>query len=144
MSGETEKASAILLEFMSAMKEWENKFATLFKRENGGPEAYGSQAKVELTSIYQKYVTKRERKFGHMASPSVGWPPEFDPEAEKIVATELINNRKVVIHTIWTHPTAPSFTRKHQYTMTYKNDEWRLNTKQFYSSAESKWVRRVL
>ena len=39
MSAEIEKASAVLLEFMSAMKEWENKFATLYKRENGGPKS---------------------------------------------------------------------------------------------------------
>jgi NTF2 fold immunity protein of polymorphic toxin system component len=144
MSAEIEKASAVLLEFMSAMKEWENKFATLYKRENGGPEVHASQAKLELALIYQKYLTERDRKFGRMAGPSAGWPPEFDPDAEKIVATELPSKRKVVIETLWTHPTVPISTQKHRYTMTYKNGEWRLNTKQFYSSAEGKWVRRVL
>jgi hypothetical protein len=36
MSAETEKASTALTEFMSAMKEWENKFA------NEGPEAHAA------------------------------------------------------------------------------------------------------
>jgi len=95
MTAETDNASAVLLEFMSEMKGWENKFATLYKRENGGPEAHASQAKIELEQIYDKYLTKRDRKHGRMASASTGWPPEFDPDAEELVGTELINGRRL-------------------------------------------------
>jgi hypothetical protein len=72
MNADTEKASAILSEFMSVMKDWENKFATLYKWENGGPEAHSSQAKNELQPIYEKYLTQKERRFGRMASASAG------------------------------------------------------------------------
>jgi len=51
MTADTDKASAILLEFMSEMKGWENKFATFYKRESGGPEAHASQAKIELEQM---------------------------------------------------------------------------------------------
>ena len=129
---------------MSAMKDWENKFAALYTRENGGPEAHAAQAKVELQPIYQKYVTQRDRKLGRMASPSAGYPPEFDPDAEKIVACESLKRNKVVIETLWTHPKVPTSTRKHRYTMLCRSREWRLDRKETYSSSEGKWIKRVL
>ena len=144
MSEDTEKASAVLLELMSMMKEWENKFAALYRRENGGPEVHASQAKVELQPIYQKYVTERDRNLGKMAGASAGYPPEFDPDAEKIVFAESVSRRKVVIKTLWTHPRAPSNTRKHRYTMVSKDGSWRLDRKEIYSSSQGKWVKRVL
>jgi hypothetical protein len=145
MTADTDKASAALLEFMSEMKGWENKFATLYKRENGGPEAHTGQAKIEIEHLYDKYVTKRDRKYGRMASGSAGWPPEFDPGAEEIVATEPINARKVVFETLWTHPTAvPPATAKHRFTMLNQNGEWRLDRKEVYSAYQGKWVKRVL
>jgi NTF2 fold immunity protein len=73
MTADTDKALAVLLEFMSEMKGWENKFAALYERESGGPEAHASQAKIELEQIYDKYVTNRDRKYGRMASASAGW-----------------------------------------------------------------------
>jgi hypothetical protein len=145
MTADTDKASAILLEFMSEMKGWENKFATLYKRESGGPEAHASQAKFELEQIYNKYLTNRDRKYGRMASASAGWPPEFDPDAEEIVATELINGRKVIFETLWTHPTAvPRYTERHRFTMLYQNGRWQLDRKETYSTYQGKWVKCVL
>jgi len=103
------------------------------------------QAKIELQAIYDKYLTKRDRKHGRMAGPSVGWPPEFDPEAEKIVATESVSERKVVVETLWTHPTSiPSYTEKHRFTLIHKDDAWRLDRKEKYSGQQGKWVKRVL
>lgn len=85
---------------MSAMKHWENKFVELHElhKDNSADSlARFSQAKSELQPIYEKYLTKQERKLGRMASTSFGWPPEFDPDAETIVATQPVNNRKVII-----------------------------------------------
>ena len=142
MSAETE-ASAVLLEFMSAMKEWENKFAPLYKRD--GAHIHADQAKIELQAIYEKYLTKRERKYGRMAGPSVGWPPEFDPDAEKIVATRSADGRKVIFETVWTHPTAvPTYTTQHRFTMVCKHGAWRLDRKEQFSSHKGKWTGRVL
>lgn len=136
-----ENAESTLLEFMSAMKDWENKFATLFKPEHGGPEAHGDQAEAELRPIYEKYVstTKAER-----LALSAGYPPEFDLDAEKIVSTEAPNNNRAVIETLWTHPKAPNFTEKRRYTMINKSGEWRLDKKELYDSAKNKWVKRAL
>jgi hypothetical protein len=139
-----EESSRVLLEFMSAMRDWENKFAQLFKRENGGPEVHANQARTELETIYDKYLTPRDRKLGRMAGPSAGYPPEFDPDAEKVVSSEPAPRGKVLIETLWTHPKVPSSTRKSRYTMIHKDDQWRLDRKENYSVSEGKWVRRVL
>ncbi len=52
MSSDMEEASTVLSDFMSAMRDWENKFAELFKRQNGGPEVHGNQARAELEAVY--------------------------------------------------------------------------------------------
>jgi len=60
----------------------------------------------------------------------VGWPPKFDPNAETIVAAQSVNERKVVIETLWTHPTiVPSYTAKHRFTLICKHREWRFDRK---------------
>lgn len=144
MNSDTQKASAVLREFMSVMRDWENKFATLYKRENGGPEAHSGQAKNELQPIYEKYLTRKERRFGRMAGPSAGYPPDFDPDAEKIVAVEAPNNNKVVIETLWTHPKAPTSTRKYRYIMVHRDGEWRLDRREAEGLSEGKWLNEVL
>jgi hypothetical protein len=145
MTADTNNASAVLLEFMSEMKRWENKFTTLYKQENGGPEAHASQAKIEIKQIYDKYVTKRDRKYGRVASVSAGWPPQFDPDAEEIVASELISRRMVILETLWTHPTAvPRYTEKNRFTMLFQRGKWRLDRKETYDSHKGQWAKRVL
>ncbi|MBO0756841.1 MAG: hypothetical protein J2P54_13355 [Bradyrhizobiaceae bacterium] len=145
MSAGTEKASAVLFEFMSAMKEWENKFAELIKDKSEADHlALFGQAKSELQPIYEKYLTKRDRKYGRLAGLSVGWPPAYDPDTETIVATQSVNDRKVVIETLWTHPTSvSSYTEKRRFTLICKHDEWRLDRKETFSY-EGKWVKSIL
>ena len=144
MNIEEEVASTVLLAFMKAMKEWETRFATLYKRENGGPEAHAEQAKIELQPIYQKYVTEQDRKLWIMANPSASYPTEFAPGAEKIVGSELSNTKKVVLETQWTHPNVPVMTEKNRYTIVKKEDQWRLNKKERFDSIKNKWVTRAL
>jgi hypothetical protein len=140
MSADTEKAKSALFEFLSAMKDWENKFATLFKPEHGGPEGHGAEAETEVRPIYEKYLAtvKTER-----LALSAGYPPKFDPDAERIVSTESSNTNKVVIETLWTHPRVPDFTEQHRYTMTNKGGEWRLDKREFYDSGRNKWVKQT-
>lgn len=138
MSADIEKAKSFLFEFLSAMKAWNNKFATLF--QHGGSLAHRDQAEAEVRPIYERYLAtiNQERPIF-----SVGYPGEYDPEAEKIVSTESPNARKVVIETLWTHPGDPPSTQQHRYTMINKSGEWRLDKDEFYDSVENKWVKRA-
>ena len=138
MSADIEKAKSVLFEFLSAMKAWNNKFATLFKQ--GGMQAHGDQAEAELRPIYERYLATINQ--GQLIF-SVGYPPEYDPDAEKIASTESPNARKVVIETLWTHPDRPTSTQQHRYTMINKSGEWRLDKDEFYNSIRNRWVKRA-
>jgi len=141
MNEDVRNASETLIQFLSAMKDWENKFANLFKREHGGPEAHGDQAEAELQPIYEKYVAVSTQ--GRLAL-SAGYPPTFDPDAEKIISSELGAGNRVLIETLWTHPNVSSSTRRHRYTMVNRDGEWRLDRKELYDPRGSKWVRKAL
>jgi len=134
MSADVEKAKSALFEFLSAMKEWNNKFVPLVTQS--GLAANGDQAETELRPIYEKYLATVNQ--GPLIF-SVGYPPEYDSDAEKVVSTESPNARKVVFETLWTHPDYPTSTQKHRFTMVNKSGEWRLHKEEFY--AENKWKR---
>jgi hypothetical protein len=109
MTADAEEAKLVLFEFLTAMKEWNDKFATLIK--NGGLAAHGDQAEAELQPIYEKYVTMKNQ-----GSPifSIGYPSEYDSNAEKIVSIHSPNVRKVIIETLWTHPDLPTSTQQNR------------------------------
>src|SRR5215470_12569563 len=99
MSADIEKATSVLFEFLSAMKAWNNKFAALF--QEGGSLAHRDQAEAEVRLIFEKYLATISHERPIFA---VGYPGEYDSDAERIVSTESPNPRKVVIQTLWTHP----------------------------------------
>jgi len=136
MRDDMEKAKAVLFEFLCAMKACNDKFATLYQQ--GGSLAHSDQAEAEVRAIYERYLAtiSQERPIF-----SIGYPGEYDPEAEKIVAIESPNARKLVIETLWTHPDVPSSTQQHRYTMINKSGEWRLDKDEFVNS-EKKWRKR--
>src|SRR5262245_34005752 len=136
MSADIEKAKSVLFEFLSAMKECNNKFAALYQHD--GSLAHCDQAKAEVRLIFERYLATMSEE-----SPifSIGYPGEYDPEAEKIVSTESPNARKVVIETLWTHPDDPRGKQQHRYTMINKSGEWRLDKDEFYF--ENKWRKRA-
>ena len=137
MSEDIEKAKAVLFEFLSAMKACNTKFATLYQQ--GGSLAHSEQAEAEVRAIYQRYLAtiSQERPIF-----SIGYPGEYDPDAEKIVSTQAPKARKVVIETLWTHPDVPTSTQHHRYTMINKSGEWRVDKDEFVNS-EKKWRKRA-
>jgi hypothetical protein len=134
MSADAEKAKSALFEFLSAMKEWNNKFVPLVKQS--GLAANSGQAETELRPIYEKYLATADQ--GALIF-SVGYPPQYDPDAEKVVSIESPNARKVVFETLWTHPHDPSSIQQHRYTMINKSGEWRLHKEEFHVG--NKWRR---
>jgi len=122
MDADIEKAKAVLFEFMSKMKEWNDKFDTLTK--DGGFAAHREQAEADVRAIYGKYLATVSQ--GPLIF-SVGYPPEYDPDAETVTSVESSNARKVVINTLWTHPELPTSTQQHRYTMVKKSDNWSLS-----------------
>jgi len=135
MIADAEKARSVLFEFMTTMKEWNNKFDALIK--NGGLAAHGEQAESDLRPIYEKYLAKVSQ--GPLIF-SIGYPPEYDPDAEKVTSMESLNARKVIINTLWTHPRLPTSTQQRRYTMVEKSGDWRISKHEFYNSVRDKWI----
>ncbi len=131
-------AEHVLLSFMREMKVWEEKFHRLYQ-EPGGVLMHVDSARAELQLIQKAYLTDRERKTGKLAAPGAGYPPEFDPDAEKVVSVDTANPRKIVIETLWTHPLLADSTRKNRYTLVSRQGRVLLDKKESFRSYRNAW-----
>lgn len=138
-----ELAGAIvhLQAFMAEMNAWETKYVELVRRD--GIETIVEPARAELAAIYGTFLTERERKTGRLASVDVGYPAAFDPQRERVEASELLANGKAVIVTNVAHPNlAISYQEKRRYTLVPKGEAWLLD-KQEHERSNGKWVNVV-
>lgn len=135
-------AEQTLNDFFKEMHEWEVKTYEIYKKENGGPEQNKEQARNELVKIYEKFLTKKERKTGRLAGPDAGFPPEYDPENERVIN----RNEKgdvVVIDTKWKHPVSEFFDESHKFYLKKISDEWRIDKKEIFDDERNKWINVV-
>ncbi len=138
----TGEAIAALYRFMQEMLVWEQKYDALF--EPGTTHLHAPKARRELSGIYLKHLTQRERKGGRLRSCHVGWPTEYDPDREKVECAEVLKNGRVLITTWWHHPTSPVAKRNCRYTMVCKGGVWLLDRKEQYRRMDAKWGDIVL
>lgn len=138
MSQELENARSVLVEFAQRMNAWEVESHELV--ESGGLEKHLETIKSGLIAIYDRYVTKRERKTGRLAGMNVGYPPEYDMAQETFVGEESPGKGKAVFETLWTHPVMRDYTEKRKYTLVFKNGEWQVDKKEAFSTVKGKWV----
>lgn len=128
--------------FMREMFVWESKYDALYQRDGGNP--HFPDAKREIDEIYDRFLTKRERKLGRQTALHAGFPTEYDPDREKVEQSELVKSGKVLISTIWNHPSSPAAKRSHRYTMLFKEGGWLLDKKERFSKFDDKWASVVL
>jgi hypothetical protein len=70
---------------------------------------------------------------------SCGNPPEYSPD-EEIIKIEELKDKKVAIYT----QQHTGFKSQYRYTLHYKNNEWRIDKKEWFSSSEDKWQKDIL
>lgn len=126
-------AEIVLKEFITRMNGWELKYYTLFRDE--GMTAHKDAAKRELDDIFNFLCTKKERKQGRQVSLSCGEPPEYSLN-EEVLSCELNKNKGVFITQQHT-----GFKNKYRYTLLFKNNEWRLDKKEWF---DDKWRQAYL
>ena len=81
-----EKAQHALETFMSEMNAWETR-AFPARATISTPE--GRPIVAELRRIYDRWLVKKDRTLGgELTVANVGFPPEYDPEFETVVARE--------------------------------------------------------
>ena len=136
-------AESVLLEFMTAMKLWEEKYYQLY-REANGVLLHADTARREPGEIYGRYLTVKERSDGRIAGPDVGFPPEFDPAREQIVAINAATAHTTVIETVWTHPTVPDSRLKNRYILVEANGNFLLDRKERFRAFSQQWQEHPL
>lgn len=126
-------AKETLIAFMKVMNSWENGYRDAFMADHCvDKESY----LTELNNIFSKWCTIKERKYGRQASMQVSFPPDYDPEKDEIISEDVIKNKASII--VQKHA---GFKNKYRYTLQFKNNEWRIDKKERFSSDENKWVK---
>ncbi len=138
------KAKEVLESFMTEMNLWEIKAFPMryqITSDEGYPIVH------ELQQIYNRWLVKKERKFGRLIQlngklrcANVGFPPEYDPEYEKIVSHEIINDKKIVFHTELQDQSISTLKTQLKYTILFINGEYKIDKKEEYSLVKEKWI----
>lgn len=134
-------AKDVLLEFFRKMQRWE--VDGLKQVNEKGMEAVGDELREQLTEIYNEFLVNPGGKYGRLAGPNVGYPPEYDEHHEDILSVDDTNPKKVVVTTLWRHPIVSDFSQEQKYTLSRKNDEWRIMKKEVFRPITQKWESRV-
>ncbi|OCG16560.1 hypothetical protein A9G09_02875 [Gilliamella sp. wkB292] len=132
-----ENAENVLKNFIIAMNNWEKHYYPLVK--NGSSEEVRLSMINDLNCIFNKFCTKKERKYGRQVSLGCGNPPEYSPD-EKFLKTEELKNTKIVIYTQEQKGVKDQF----RYTLHFKNHEWLIDKKEVYDDIDNKWEKYTL
>ncbi|WMT16734.1 NTF2 fold immunity protein [Serratia fonticola] len=128
-----DEAVGVLVSFMKDMNKWETSYHDAFMADYCiDKKPYAS----ELNEIFNKWCTVKERKNGRQVAMQVSSPPDYDPENDEIMEVEVVKNKASIV--VQKHT---GFKNKYRYTLQFKNNEWRIDKKERFSSSESKWIK---
>ncbi|GCW61474.1 TPA: NTF2 fold immunity protein [Escherichia coli] len=119
--------------FSKEMNEWEVSYYNSRQNDRSGDK---TSFREKLDAIFNKYCTSKERKYGRQVAMSVSFPPDYDPENDEILDVEVIKNKATVI--VQKHT---GFKNKYRYTLHFKNNEWRIDKKEWF---DDKWKQDYL
>jgi hypothetical protein len=134
-----DEAVGVLVSFMKDMNKWETSYHNAFMKDHSIDK---SPYRDELNDIFEKWCTSKERKTGRQISLKVSFPPDYDPENDEIMDVSVVKNKASVI--VQKHT---GFKNKYRYTLHFKNDEWRIDKKEWLDDDENgkeKWVQAYL
>lgn len=121
--------------FIQKMNEWESFCWKIDEDKTLTFDEKFQTQKLEVSKIFDKFCTKKERKFGKPTVISYG--NEYDLEKEKITEIEEHSKNKAIVYTETTDVALPS---RFQYGVVKKNGKCLLDTKKRYSTWKKKWV----
>ncbi|MBS9429662.1 NTF2 fold immunity protein [Photorhabdus akhurstii] len=127
-----ERAQSVLETFIQEMNKWEVFYYREGSRKRNTP-IVKEKMKNELDEIFSKNCTLKERKQGRQVSLMLSSPPDND----EITSKELDKNKAIFI--IQKHT---GFKNKYRYTLHFKNNEWRVDKKEWLSG--DKWKQDYL
>ncbi len=121
-------AKETLISFIKEMNIWENSYRNALMGDDAVDK---NEYLSELNRIFTKWCTIKERKNGRQSSMKVSFPPDYDPENDEIVSELIEKNKAFFI--IKKHT---GFENSYRYTLLYKNNEWRIDKKEWLNE---KW-----
>jgi len=122
----------LLSNFIQEMNEWE-KYCN--EVEDSKDEFFLQKKAVE--KIFDKYCTKKERKFGRPTTISYGFDGvyEYDLVEEKIKNFKHESSTRIIIETERNKP----IKKKQIYVFLKKREDWLIDSKKRYSLNKEKW-----
>lgn len=128
-----------LLEFINDMNAWENSYRDAFMEDHSIDK---TPYREQLSDVFLKWCTLKERKTGRQISLKVSFPPDYDPESDEVVDVSIVKNKASIIVRKNT-----GFQNKYRYTLHLKNDEWRIDKKEWLDEDDNgneKWAQAYL
>ena len=137
-----EEIEKVLKGFIAEMHKWELNCAKmddeLEQKDSKLDEDEVEKANEKrISEIFAKYCTLKERKHGRLGM--YQRPPAYNPN-EEILEIKYLKPKKAEVYT----QAHSGFGHKNKYTLFYKNDQWLIDYKEYYSAYEEKWVKAVL
>lgn len=131
---------SVVHDFIRAMNVWELEAWQSQRacRLTTDPSSYQTDVKKRMEMIFMRFCTPKERKFGREGS--FQKPPEYDPENERVIDSEVdeIRNRAYVT----THRQALLDGGHYRYTLIRKNQQWRIDMLKRECNGE--WKKTIL
>lgn len=141
-----DSAKNVLIAFMDEMNSWEKgaypNYTKAIASGQGWDDAVAS-AREGLVIIYEKFLTKKERKTGRLAGPHVSQFPEYDSKLEIIESIECTGKGKFLITTKKQYPNMPNYCTTHRYKILEKGDQYLIDVKEDFSNYKEKWENKV-
>jgi len=141
---DTSKIIDLLQSFWGDMNQWEKLTYDSYVNGKGDFELRRNQARDQLLSIYNKYLTQKQRKTGKLAGPDVAAYPEYDSSLENVLNIESSGCGKYVVNTKKRDPNIVDYFTEHRYKIIEKNGKFLIDSKESYSSYKKSWVREAL
>jgi hypothetical protein len=117
---------SVVRAFIEAMNRWETESWLTERsfRTTGDPFSYQADVRARMDVIFSNFCIPRDRKYGRNGS--FQKPPEYDPQHEKILETEVDEVRKRAHVT--THREAVLGGGRHRYTLVRRGGKWLIDT----------------
>lgn len=131
-----------LIAYMTEMHEWETKHFNRLQEKKGDAihlKQTFAEASEELSGIYQRHLTPKDRKYTSKDG-SLKQPPEYDVDSEIIEECLQKNKNRIEIRTL--HSEAVE--TENQYVFLKKNNEWLLDNKKTFWPHKDKWESTVI
>lgn len=136
-------AIKVIDDYFVMMNEWELKVINLYKVENGGPQKNQEKMRDELRLIHDRFLTKKERKTGRVATMVVSLgDPVYDLKKETVVKVEevpsgfFVYTKKEYVE--------DDYSEDYRYNLKSTKEGLLIDHKERYSDYEDKWVKDVL